>query len=84
MVLCVLISVVKPTAELNSIGFNTHNILNCLKTYPSKEKTSNKRKLIPEQIQSNEKCSLFKTYRKFLKINYSLKCGSNIRNKTRQ
>ena len=51
---------------------------------PSKEKKSNKRKIIPKQIRSNKKCPLYKTYRKFLKINYQLKYGNNIMKETKE
>ena len=60
------------SAELYLIGFNAMNkILWVVWRYILvKEKKSKKMKIMPKQIWSNKKCLLYKTYRKFLMINY--------------
>ena len=59
--------VVWPIAGLNGIGFNALNILSCSKIYHSKESQTKENNT--KEIPSNKKCPLYKTYKKFLKIN---------------
>ena len=56
------------------MDFNSLNVmfLGCVKMYPSKENQTS-RKIMKKQIRSNKKCPLYKSYRKFVKINYKNK-----------